>query len=66
MTTVIAAVVLYYFGTGSVKGFALTLLIGVILSFLTAVFVTKFFLDRIVRMGATKPGMFGVKEVKGQ
>lgn len=66
VTTVIAAVVLYYFGTGSVKGFALTLLIGVILSFLTAVFVTKFFLDRIVRMGATKPGMFGVKEVKGQ
>jgi len=66
VTTLIAAVVLYYYGTGSVKGFALTLLIGVILSFLTSVFVTKFFLERIVRMGANKPNMYGVKEGKAQ
>lgn len=63
ITTLIAAVVLYYFGTGSVKGFAMTLLIGVIISFLTAIFITQFFMNRLVRMGATKSGLYGVKEV---
>ena len=40
VTTIIAAVVLYAFGTGSVRGFALTLGIGVATSLVTAVFVT--------------------------
>ncbi len=64
ITTLIAAVVLYYFGTGSVKGFALTLLIGVILSFLSAIFITQFFMNRLVRLGVTAPALYGVK-VKG-
>lgn len=63
ITTLIAAVVLYYFGTGSVRGFAMTLLIGVILSFLSAIFITKFFLDRLVKLGVTNPALYGVKEV---
>ena len=62
ITTIIASIVLYIFGTGSVKGFAVTLLIGVILSFVSAVFVTRFFIDRLVGMGATKPVLYGVKE----
>ena len=66
ITTVIASVVLYYFGTGSVKGFALTLLIGVILSFLSAVFLSQFFMGRLVRMGATSPALYGVKEVNNK
>ncbi len=41
VTTIIAALVLLFFGTGSIKGFAVTLLIGIILSFVTAVFVTR-------------------------
>ncbi len=41
ITTVIAALVLLFFGTGSIKGFAVTLLIGIIVSFFTAVLVTR-------------------------
>jgi preprotein translocase subunit SecD len=45
MTTVLTAVVLFLTATGGIKGFALTLLIGVILSFLTAVAVTRSMLN---------------------
>ena len=51
VTTIIAAVVLYAFGTGSVRGFALTLGIGVATSLLTAVFVTHKLLDIFADMG---------------
>ena len=51
VTTIIAAVVLYAFGTGSVRGFALTLGIGVATSLFTAVFVTHKLLDLFADMG---------------
>ena len=51
VTTIIAAVVLYAFGTGSVRGFALTLGIGVATSLYTAVFVTHKLLDIFADMG---------------
>ena len=51
VTTIIAAVVLYAFGTGSVRGFALTLGIGVATSLVTAVFVTHKLLDIFADMG---------------
>lgn len=51
VTTIIAAVVLYAFGTGSVRGFALTLDIGVATSLFTAVFVTHKLLDIFADMG---------------
>lgn len=55
VTTIIAAVVLLFFGTGSVQGFATTLLIGVITSMITAIVVTRFLLTRVVRVwGNTK------------
>ena len=41
MTTIMSCGVLYYFGTGLVKGFAFNLALGVALSFFTAVFVTR-------------------------
>ncbi|MDR0394072.1 MAG: protein translocase subunit SecDF [Tannerella sp.] len=41
ITTMIAGVVLFVFGTGPIKGFAWTLLIGIAVSFLTAVFLTR-------------------------
>ncbi|MCL2336570.1 MAG: protein translocase subunit SecD [Firmicutes bacterium] len=44
MTTLIAAVVLYYFGTGPIRGFAVTLGIGIIASLITAVTVTRWML----------------------
>ncbi len=41
ITTLIAAVVLYYFGTGTIKGFALTLSLGIIASMFTAIVLTR-------------------------
>jgi SecD/SecF fusion protein len=40
-TTFIAAIILFYFGTGAIKGFAITLSIGLAASFFTAIFVTR-------------------------
>lgn len=51
VTTIIAAVVLYAFGTGSVRGFALTLGIGVATSLVTAVFATHKLLDIFADLG---------------
>lgn len=51
VTTVIAAVVLLMFGTGSIKGFATTLLIGVLTSFVTALFITRGLLKLILKLG---------------
>ncbi|SHJ51200.1 protein translocase subunit SecD [Paramaledivibacter caminithermalis] len=54
ITTFIAAIVLYYFGLGPIKGFAVTLMIGILASMFTAVFVTKFLLKLIVKMDIFK------------
>ena len=48
VTTLIAAFVLFQFGTGPLKGFAATLSIGTITSIFAAVFITKVFLDLIL------------------
>lgn len=48
LTTMIAGVILYQFGTGPVKGFAMTLMIGIIVSVLTAVIITRFLLKTVV------------------
>ena len=50
VTTIIAAVVLLFFGTGSVQGFATTLLLGVITSMISAILVTRFLVTRMVRI----------------
>ena len=62
VTTIIAAIVLYFLGSGTVKGFAQTLAIGIILSMITALFVTKFILNALVDLGADKVGCFGEKK----
>ena len=48
LTTLITAVILFQFGTGSVKGFAVTLTIGLIANFITAVYVTRVIFDYLV------------------
>ncbi|WP_456384153.1 protein translocase subunit SecD [Persephonella sp.] len=48
ITTLIAAFVLFQFGTGPLKGFAATLSIGTVTSIFTALFVTKLFLDIVL------------------
>ena len=64
ITTLIAAFVLYFMGTGTVKGFALTLGIGVVLSMFTAVTVTKFLLKRMADFRITNPKLYGVRKSK--
>ena len=54
ITTIIAALVLYFMGTGSVKGFAVTLIIGIVVSMFTAVIVTKTLMRWAVDMGMLK------------
>ncbi|MCK9274547.1 MAG: protein translocase subunit SecD [Syntrophales bacterium] len=48
ITTLIAAVVLFQFGTGPVKGFAVTLSIGIVSSMFTAIFVTRIIYDYLI------------------
>ncbi|MCY6483621.1 protein translocase subunit SecD [Clostridium aestuarii] len=62
ITTIIAGIVLYSLGSGSVKGFALTLMIGIVLSIFTALTVTKFLLKLGTEMGLLSDAShFGVK-----
>jgi len=58
ITTIIAAVVLYAFGTGSIRGFALTLGISVATSMFTAVFVTHKLLDIFVDLGVKNQKLY--------
>lgn len=49
LTTFIAGIVLFFFGSGSVKGFAITLMIGIVLSMFTALFITKRLLKSFIK-----------------
>lgn len=62
VTTIIAAAVLYYLGSGTVKGFAQTLALGIILSMLTALFITRWLLTAFYTLGADKPNLYGIKK----
>lgn len=65
ITTLIAVVVLYVMGIGSIKGFALTLGIGIVLSLFTALIVTKSLLKAAYTLGLKDPKLYGKKkEVK--
>lgn len=61
VTTVIAGIVLAWLGTGPVRGFAVTLMIGVALSMFTAVTLTRWLLDTLARSGVIKKNFFGAK-----
>ena len=60
----IAAVVLLIFGKGTIQGFAVTLLIGVLCSMLTAVIITKYLLRSIVVFGVRNTWLYGLKKQK--
>lgn len=64
VTTLIAALVLFWRGSGTVKGFAMTLGIGIVLSMFTALFVTRFILRSLFRLGFQSPKMYGIKKEK--
>lgn len=65
ITTIIAAVVLYIFGTGTIKGFAVTLAIGTVVSMFTAIFVTKYLLKHVVNFKIKNLAWYGVNKKKG-
>jgi len=54
VTTIIAAVILYQFGTGPIRGFAVTLTLGVLASMFTAIFVSRVIFD--IWISRRKPG----------
>ena len=58
ITTLIAAIVLLFFGTGSIQGFAKTLLLGVVISMFTAIIITRFLMNRFVNAGATNTNLY--------
>ncbi len=62
ITTLIAAAVLYWRGSGTVKGFAATLALGIILSMFTALFVTKTILNAFFTLGLQDPKFYGSKK----
>ncbi len=63
ITTIIAAAVLWYFGSGAIRGFAITLFAGVVISLFTALFVTRVLLYAVTDMGAGR-WMLGAKNDK--
>lgn len=61
LTTIIAAAVLFFFGTGPIRGFAITLGLGVVISMFTAITLTQFMLkDLIATKLFTDPRLYGV------
>lgn len=65
LTTIIGAIVLWVLGTGTVTGFAVTLLLGIVISFFTAIFVTKWLIKCFVPL-VSKPKLYKLhkEEVK--
>ncbi len=63
VTTLISAVVLWWLGSGTVKGFAITLFIGVVVSMFTAIFATKFLLNQLIEFNVKNRKLYvgGVK-----
>ena len=62
VTTFIAAAVLYFLGSGTIRGFAVTLGLGVVISFFTALVVTRLLLYLGCAMGITNIKLYGVSE----
>ena len=62
VTTLIAAAVLFWRGSGTVKGFASTLALGIVLSMVTALFITKFALNCLYEAGFEDVKFYGVRK----
>ena len=64
ITTIIAAGVLFCFGTGSIRGFAITLGLGVILSMFTAITLTQFMTKNLIAASLFKnPKIYGINKL---
>lgn len=66
VTTLLSALILYFIGSGPVKGFAITLMIGIIISLFTGLVVTKLLVNLAIDCGIiSKLSHFGVSKKKG-
>lgn len=54
LTTIITGIVLFFFGTGPIRGFATTLIIGLVASFITSVFLTRMVFEALDKAGKLK------------
>ncbi len=61
ITTLIAAGVLFWLGTGTVRGFAQTLMLGIIISMFTALFITRIIVKGLIAVGVNNPKFFGLR-----
>ena len=59
LTTALSGIVLYQFGTGPIKGFAITLIVGLISSMFTAIFVTRTLFDILLKKDRLSPQFVG-------
>ncbi len=64
VTTLIAAIVLMIFGTGSVRGFANMLALSVVCSMFTAIIISRILLTNMIKVIPDKPGLFSAKALK--
>lgn len=64
ITTFIAAIVLYVMGSGTIKGFSITLMLGIVLSMFTALVVTKFLMNVFYALGIQSEKAYGVGKEK--
>jgi SecD/SecF fusion protein len=63
ITNIISCGVLYAIGNGAIKGFALTMIVSILISMLTNILFSKFLIDLLIRSNLfKKPTYFGVKE----
>ena len=62
ITTLIAGFVLFWLGTGPIKGFAATLMIGVILSMITSIFITRLFIYSFYKLGVNNRWLYCAKK----
>ncbi len=61
ITTLIAAAVLFFLGSGTIKGFATTLMIGIIISMFTALVVTRIIVNSLIKAGFQNPKNYGFR-----
>lgn len=64
VTTIISAVILWVLGTGTIKGFGITLFIGIVVSMLSAIFISKFLLRQMIGMNVKNLWLYGISKKK--
>ncbi len=64
ITTIISAVILIFLGTGTIKGFGVTLLIGVVVSMISAISLTRLLLKQMIGMNVRNLWLYGINKSK--